>query len=313
MLNRPSVFDKIKEQLHEMKQDFTEMFPTTEEEIRKDYLRTRNEIQKQYVSRRLGLQEELKETKTIVKKDLQDIIKECRRFTSRMADGIKKESHHDGTIEKNFREQIRSYERALHSVLSSQAEANATIQSHLPPANELTAYYQSRPEMKELTLEKDLHRLQYTLYTHEGKKITEADQILDYEMENRSQATSDTHEMVWRAANQSLFGDVISCLTSEMGLVRPQLSSATFVDDCSIVIDLANDEPHVRAECFLNVSIPSADGERLSMAGVLVSVYFCPIRSDFRARVLHISPSPPLTEDEVQGATKSLCSFRCSL
>jgi hypothetical protein len=83
-----------------------------------------------------------------------------------------------GAVEINFREQIRSYERTL-NFASSIAETNATIQSHLPPANELTAYYQSRPDMKALTLEKDLRRMRYILYTHKGKKITEPYQILD--------------------------------------------------------------------------------------------------------------------------------------
>ena len=84
------------------------------------------------------------------------------------------------------------FETAFRSASSchAAAEANATIQRHLTPTHKLIAHYQSRSENKELTLEKDLHRLQYTLYTHDDKKITELEQIVDYEREHRSQATT---------------------------------------------------------------------------------------------------------------------------
>jgi hypothetical protein len=174
----------------------------------------------------------------------------------------------------------------------------------------MIAYYESRPEMKEFTLTKELRRIQYTLYTPTGDRITDPDQIVSYEMENRGQEASQDHELLWRAANQSLLADAICCLTSATGLIRPQLACGSFVDDCSIVIDLSHDSPFVQAECYVNASIPSEDGERLAMAGVVISVYFCPTKGkELKAAVLCVSPSPRLTEEQVHGAAKSLALF----
>ena len=60
------------------------------------------------------------------------------------------------------------------------------------------------------------------------------------------------------------------------------------------------------AECFVNVSIPDASGKPLSLAGVLVGVYFCPALQQVQAKILHLSPSPALTEDELEGAVEYL-------
>jgi hypothetical protein len=43
------------------------------------------------------------------------------------------------------------------------------------------------------------HKKQEPMDSTKEKKITEPDQILDCEMENWSQATSDKHEVLWRA------------------------------------------------------------------------------------------------------------------
>ena len=142
----------------------------------------------------------------------------------------------------------------------------------------------------------------YVLFTNQGQKLTEPEEILNYAMAHPDQQ----HDILWRAANQSIFGDVITSLTCDTGLVRPQLSTASFVDDVSVTIDLGRDAPHITAECFVNVSIPGWEGERLQLAGVLVGVYFCPVASKMEARVLHISASPPLTDAQLQGAAINL-------
>ena len=301
MLYRPTIFEKV----NEIKDELVDRFPL-KDQIRQDIHRTRRNFNEQRVlwikefqetkyiikegvqnigRRSLDSLEELNETtKDMVKEDFQAVVQRCQRVHQRISD------------EANLRKQIRSYEEYLRSAASSEAvEINQTICKALPSGSELKGYYQDRPEMKDLTLKTDLRRLkEFTVYTHEGKKITDPDQILEYEAGLRNEDGLSYQEVLWRAANQSLFADVICCLTSATGLIRPQLSSATFVDDCSVVIDLADELPHVRGECYLNVSIPSTtddDEGRLSMAGVLVSVYFCPALSDLRARVLHISPA----------------------
>jgi hypothetical protein len=299
-----------------MKQELTAMFPLNEEDIKQDFFENGKAIKERYASAkdrcnsvRLDLHNEFKGYRSVVEQDLRDFAATGRQLSGRIS-----ERHHQSsssrpssTIELDLREQIRRFERDLCSD-SFVPAINASIQQNrLSSASDMIAYYESRPEMKEFTLTKELHRLQYTLYTPTGDKITDPDQIANYEMENRGQETSQDHELLWRAANQSLFGDVICCLTSATGLIRPQLACGSFVDDCSIVIDLSHDSPFVRAECYVNASIPSEDGERLAMAGVVISVYFCPtVGKELQAAVLCVSPSPRLTEEQVHGAAKSL-------
>lgn len=286
--------------------------------LRRDLAETGQGLKNQYKSVRLDLQADFKEIKNGAKEDWQKLLGVGSQWKSRMVGGGStnqppspqpqpqpQPQEADDEVEgnTNLRDEIRSFEEALRSE-SFMKEVDTSIQNQLSSAD-LIDYYRSRPELKEYTIEKELHRMKYTLYTHDGKKITDADQIANYAKETQGNSISETHELLWRAANQSIFGDLITSLTSEAGMVRPQIGTATFVDDCSIVIDLGRDKPNLGAECFLNLSIPGAEGERLSMGGVLVAVYFCPDLHLLKAKVLHVSPSPRLSEDQVSGAAES--------
>jgi hypothetical protein len=234
---------------------------------------------------RLDFQEEMELQRRVVKEDLQ-----LFRGTSRR--------------ELDFRNQIRCFENDLHSE-PFVSKLNSNIQHRIVSGTDFIGYYKSQPDLKEYTLEKELHRIQYTLITPQGSKLTKADHILDH-VNRESQDEAKKHELLYRAANQSIFADVIIALTSFNGLVRPQLCAGTFVDKCSITIDLSREDPHVRAQCFLNVSIPDYQGNRLSMASILVSIFFCPSTEQLRAGILHLLPLPYLTEEEMNGAAKSL-------
>jgi hypothetical protein len=321
MLNKPTVFGRIKEKcgyvFDDIEQEVTELVYSSnhhQEILRRDLAETGQGLKNQYKSVRLDLQADFEEIKNGAKEDWQKLQAVGSQWKSRMVGGGStnqpprpqpQPQEADDEVEgnTNLREEIRSFEEALRSE-SFMKEVDTSIQNQLSSAD-LINYYRSRPELKEYTIEKELHRMKYTLYTHDGKKITEADQIANYAKEMQGNSISETHELLWRAANQSIFGDLITSLTSEAGMVRPQIGTATFVDDCSIVIDLGRDKPNLRAECFLNLSIPGAEGKRLSMGGVLVAVYFCPDLDLLKAKVLHVSPSPRLSEDQVSGTAES--------
>jgi hypothetical protein len=320
MLNKPTVFGRIKETcsyvFDEIEQEVTELVYSSNHHqkiLRRDLAETGQVLKNQYKSVRLDLQADLKEKKVVAKEEWQKLLGVGSQLKTRMVGGGStnqpprpQPQQADDEVEgnTNLREEIRSYEKALRSE-SFLKEVDSSIQNQMSSADDLIDYYRSRPELKEYTLEKELHRMKYTLYTHDGKKITEADQIATYAKETQGNSIPESYELLWRAANQSIFGDLITSLTSEAGMVRPQIGTATFVNDCSIVIDLGRDKPNLRAECFLNLSIPGAEGERLSMGGVLVAVYFCPDLHLFKAKVLHVSPSPRLSEDQVNGAAES--------
>ena len=206
------------------------------------------------------------------------------------------------------RQTLKHKIRAFEATLANPGfinDLNELIRTKLTSCQDLVEYYQQRPELKAYTLTKELHRMQYTLFTDQGQKLTRPQDIADYAA---SHSEDTHHDILWRAANQSIFGDVISTLIcDDVGLIQPQFSTGSFVNDVSVTLDLGRDRPHITAECFIHVTIPSLEGEPLSLAGVLVGVYFCPEAHRMEARVLHISPAGrPLAEDELNGAAENL-------
>eukprot|EP00526_Cylindrotheca_closterium_P015566 CAMPEP_0113609696 /NCGR_PEP_ID=MMETSP0017_2-20120614/4632_1 /TAXON_ID=2856 /ORGANISM="Cylindrotheca closterium" /LENGTH=246 /DNA_ID=CAMNT_0000518537 /DNA_START=380 /DNA_END=1120 /DNA_ORIENTATION=- /assembly_acc=CAM_ASM_000147 len=207
--------------------------------------------------------------------------------------------------ELEFREQIRGFEEDLLSN-AFLTKLNTTIAHRMSSCKESTEYYESNPDLKEYTLEKELDRIPYTVITTDGKRqLTKSDEIREY-VATETKEEEEKHSILYRAANQSIFADVIVALTCSDGLVRPQLHAGTFVDKCSITVDLSKKDPHVRATCFVNVSIPDAEGHRLSMASVLVSIFYCPCKEQLRSGIMHLLPHKRLTDEEVAGAARSL-------
>ncbi len=282
----------------------------------KDTLRT---VQSDLGDQLQELKADLSVQKSLVKQDLNEFLEASQNWKSHVMNRHQPQQPHEEPhdscptdVDENssenareirkqaFMEDIRAYEETLadHSFV---AELNVLIQSKLTSCADLVEYYDQRPELREYTLTKEITRMKYILFTDKGQKLEEPEEIVDY-----ANAHPDQHDILWRAANQSIFGDVITSLTCEIGLVRPQMNTATFVDDISVTIDMGRDAPHITAECFVNVTIPSWEGERLQLAGVLVSVFFCPMTSKIEARVLHISPSRALTDEELESAADNL-------
>merc|ERR1712176_1391870 len=104
----------------------------------------------------------------------------------------------------------------------------------------------------------------------------------------------------------------ISALTSIEGLIRPQLYAAVAVDYISIVMNFKTKRVH--AECFLKVSISFLNNDeenRISLAGALVTVKFCPDENEFTANVDGIITCDELTNAEVDNATNSILELSC--
>lgn len=206
--------------------------------------------------------------------------------------------------ELSFRSQIRCFEDDLHSK-SFVAKLNSTIRNRLVSGTDFLGYYKSQPDLKDYTLKQELYRIHYTVITPQKSLLTHPRDILDY-VKSETQDQAEGHELLYRAANQSIFADAMIALTSFDGLVRPQLCAGTFVDKSSIIIDMSREHPHVRAQCFMNISIPDNEGNRLTMACALVSIVFCPSTEELKAGILHLLPLPYMREEEMYGAAKSL-------
>jgi len=257
--------------------------------------------------------EEWKDIKQDALHEWKEIMSGCQKLKRRMVQTTVRSnsSRMKTSALDQKKQQIRSYEKEIRQPQFVQA-LNETICNFLPSAKALVEYYEALPELTDYTMMEELKRIDYTVHTHDNKKITNSSEILAYQEKNVK-----GNDLLWRCSNQSLLADVIASLTSDKGLIRPQIQAGTFVKDFSLILNFSRDGnsmPNVHAEFFLNVSIPvdNNGGESLSLAGALVTVYFCPDREEFRAKVKYIFPCPELTEEGVHNAAKSLtalCTF----
>jgi hypothetical protein len=250
-----------------------------------------------------------------VKQDLQDgwndpSLQDKLSYLTKSAPEQDADGYLPSQVELQKRKEIRSLEYSLRSNGAERFLQRLNVAVQSLSAEEFLKYCEGQPELKELTLKKELTRMAYTLYTPDGTKLTDPEKIANY-IEAESTELSEKHELLYRASNQSIFADVIVALTSFNGLIRPQLSAGTFVNDSSLILDLSSSQPHVRAECFLNVSIPDGRNDQLSMAGALVEVCLCPSRKEFKAKVLYLSPcgEEPLSEQQIKDAAKSMAEI----
>jgi hypothetical protein len=221
-----------------------------------------------------------------------------------------------------FTRAIRNFESSLQDPQFMNTLNEEIIPAKLSSCQEMIQYYRSRPELYDYTLTKELSRMKYTVFTEGGQKLTDISAILEYaaaqqQEQQQSQVSSD-NDLLWRAANQSIFGDVITSLTCDQGLLRPLFHTASSVNDLTLTIDFGRDAPHITAECFAHVILPGTydeskandandqSQEKLELAGALIGVYFCPKKNRMEAKILHISPAPSLTNDQVKGIAETL-------
>jgi len=240
--------------------------------------------------------EEWKGFKNCISEECRQLKKDCQQLLKQ---------HCPCLMESDLRKQIHQYQLALRS-RKFLSKLNKRIRTEIPSAESTTEYYRARPELGEYTMKKELQRIKYTVWTREGKKLTDSSDIFAYYKET----AGENDDLLWRCANQSILGDITMAMVSPDSLIRPQLNAGTCVDEVSMVIDYRCINPHVRVECFLNICIPDSKGQRLSLAGALVMVYFCPSRQEIRAHVTNIFPCHSLTHDEVDRAVAEILDFR---
>eukprot|EP00956_Cyclotella_meneghiniana_P021276 scaffold38562_cov64-Cyclotella_meneghiniana.AAC.3 len=138
----------------------------------------------------------------------------------------------------------------------------------------LREYYATRPGLKQYTLGVEMDRMDYTLVTHDGRRVLDKKEIRDYFTSSpgivveEEQPTVD--EVLIRSANQSLLADALILLTGsedallndefinneEMCLILsgPLLCMTSIAETCKFVVDLMNGV--VEATIFLAIGIP---------------------------------------------------------
>jgi len=241
-----------------------------------------------------------------VLQDIKDIKEDASRGWEDVMGAWK--SQFTGSNEsKSIHHQIRQYEKNIEQQEKCPGTLNEAINGLLPSTKAVIEYYEARPALAKYTITKELGRIKYTVFTHDDRILTDPTDITLYYKEHHQQSENNNDDLLWRCSNQSLLADVIAALTSIEGLIRPQLYAAVAVDYISIVMNFKTKRIH--AECFLKVSIPCNGGEeddRISLAGALVTVKFCPNENEFSANVDRIITCDELTSTEVDNATKAI-------
>jgi len=177
----------------------------------------------------------------------------------------------------------------------------------------LNKYFASRSNLKTYTLAKEVHRMDYTVITKDGKKCCGADEIRNEfnaaDVVAASPAKSGgadedpssflsaldkeetREELIWRASNQSILADALIVLSPD--LIRPEFMATAKATSVSFLLDFSGDIFAYSSECRakLGLSIPLEDS-RLEIAGVEILLKYS--IEKFTCEVLGITITPDL-------------------
>lgn len=147
-------------------------------------------------------------------------------------------------------------------------------------ADKLQEYYGSRPNLSSFTMNKDLHRMDYTVYNY-GEVISDLDVI------RKLFPMGAEDDMLFRCANQSLLVDAILSLTGERNVVRNQYLATGLANRCHFIICLGLDQKYVKCYCDLVISMPVLE---LELATLRFSVFYSPSADEpiVSAHALHL-------------------------
>jgi len=163
-------------------------------------------------------------------------------------------------------------------------------------AEALRVYYESRPNLKTYTLEKEVHRMDYVVVQVDGTVLEGADAIRsvfwrednnltgdnadnDSEIDPASSGDKDSktsdEELLWRASNQSILADVLASITDLKGLVRPQFMATAVARSVSFRIDFAKGCTDCRAAFAIMIPFEKdGDASMLELATVEVQLTY---------------------------------------
>jgi len=165
--------------------------------------------------------------------------------------------------------------------LSSSIQAVLEAEYNTPEkALELFDYYVQRPGLTRYTLEKELPRMEYSLYEN-GRHVTDDKAEIARRMYQLAEADEQQQQrqqfpgppcVLPRCANQSLVADLLQVCTGPDRLIRPQFMATAAADACRFRLHLSP-QYVVQAQSHLSLSLPTDRG-RWKVADVLVEVLF---------------------------------------
>jgi hypothetical protein len=188
-------------------------------------------------------------------------------------------------------ENISNYVTSFNRMLSS-INAVLEFEYNTPQkAEELVEYYDSRPKLAEYTRSKELHRMNYKVVLPHGHVETNKERIL-------AENLLSDNSLVSRAANQSLLADLLQVITGNDLIVQPQYFAICVATWCEFTIHIGDQGADmVDCRATLSISLPTEQGDRLSIAEVSVLVIFSPSQPMVEFKVLKIDV---LLEDHSQ-------------
>jgi len=142
----------------------------------------------------------------------------------------------------------------------------------------LCDYYRRNPDLKSLTLSKEIPRMEYEFTVTGGKRLREAEEIKSF---FRDYECDETDDLILRAANQALMADLLAVLVSG-GVIKNEYLATAVAKKCAFFVNMdlrfKEERKFVKGVCDFVVSIPGGnDGRsRLRLATVRASAYFSP-------------------------------------
>jgi hypothetical protein len=167
--------------------------------------------------------------------------------------------------EATFQSLVRYMESlpALLPSLNAVLEAEYNTYHH---AVELTEYYKSRPQLFDYTLDTELPRMDYQVVLSSQERLLDKYQVQQHFLSKKNSPV----EILIRSANQSLLADLLAQLTGPDCLIRHEYLATAVATSCQFVLHPSFVECH----CSLTLSLPSATGDRLDVALLVVSIDF---------------------------------------
>jgi len=154
-----------------------------------------------------------------------------------------------------FKEELKCYQ---HDLVDPKIlrEINVSLSSSY---DEVLEYYTDKAALGAYTMEKELHRMSYSVTLPDGKKTTDHDEIKAGFEDNKD-------AMVWRLTNQSLFAQLIIALQTR--LLRADLSIAIVNETSRFEVDLTEGHIGIEAVSVFKINTLGSDCEMLELGRI---------------------------------------------
>ena len=156
-----------------------------------------------------------------------------------LVDYIKSLPHIVSSLNAVFEAEYNTYDNALH----------------------LHEYYNTRPRLRDYTLETELPRMEYVVVGRDNTVLTEKQDVADF-------VANQPNTVLFRCANQSLLADVLTVLTGPDRFIRTQHFATAVATMCKFTLYSSQ----VHCDCRMKLSLPGISGQPIDVAHLDLSI-----------------------------------------